>query len=216
MIHDLDRHVGRVLEALEHAGVAGQTLVIFSSDNGTTLDVGNRSKFHVGGADPKFFDSTKDLRGYKGSVYEGGLRVPTIVRLPGKIVPGSENDSPGYFADWFPTLCEAAKLKMPAGLDGESLWHTLLKPEAKQTRAKPMVWVFPEYSGQVAVRFGDWKLVRRGLRTPQPGPWELYNIVADRSESKNRAEDHSELVSQGIEILRRENRDNKLFPVVVP
>ncbi|MDP1560771.1 MAG: sulfatase-like hydrolase/transferase, partial [Pirellulaceae bacterium] len=216
MIHDLDRHVGRVLQALDKAGVAERTLVIFTSDNGSTLDVGNRSKFHVGGADPKFFNSTQDLRGYKGSVYEGGLRVPTIVRLPGAIVPGAANHSPSYFADWFPTLCDAASLATPEGLDGESLWRSLTKPHEQQTRQKPMVWVFPEYSGQVAVRFGDWKLVRSGLRTPQPGPWELYNMVADRSESTNLALEHPEVVLQGVEILRRENLENNLFPVVVP
>ncbi len=216
MIHDLDRHVGRVMHALEQAGVADRTVVVFSSDNGSTLDVGDRSKFHVGGADPRFFDSTKELRGYKGSVYEGGLRVPTIVRLPGVIASSTVNDSPGYFADWFPTLCAAAALEPPTGLDGESLWQTMTKPHEQRLRQKPMVWVFPEYSGQVAVRFGDWKLVRRGLRTPQPGPWELYNITTDRSEMKNLATDRPELVSQGVEILQRETQDNRLFPVDWP
>ena len=88
MISDLDGYVGRVLAALEKAGVADRTLVIFSSDNGTTHEGRGDPKFHVGGADPKFFNSTAGLRGYKGSVYEGGIRVPMIARLPGRIPAG--------------------------------------------------------------------------------------------------------------------------------
>ena len=100
MIHDLDSYVGRVLAALEQAGVADQTLVIFSSDNGATHEGSGEPQFHVGGADPKFFNSTADLRGYKGSVYEGGIRLPMIARLPGRIAAGAVNDTPSYLADW--------------------------------------------------------------------------------------------------------------------
>lgn len=213
MIFDLDRHVGRVMQALENAGVAENTLVIFSSDNGPTLDVGERSKFHVGGADPKFFNSTRNLRGYKGSVYEGGLRVPTIVRLPSAKLAGTTNESPSYFADWFPTLCAAANLPAPSGLDGESLWMNLTQPAAPLRRQRPMVWVFPEYSGQVAVRFDDWKLVRRGLRTRQPGPWELYDLSSDQAEAINLADSQGDVVARGIQILLDQTRANEHFPV---
>ena len=82
MISDLDGYVGRVMSALEKAGVVDNTLVIFTSDNGATHEGPHGTNFHIGGADPKFFNSTADLRGYKGSVYEGGIRVPMIARLP--------------------------------------------------------------------------------------------------------------------------------------
>ena len=98
MINDLDGYVGRVLAALDRAGVTDRTLVIFTSDNGATHEGRAGPRFHVGGADPKFFNSTAGLRGYKGSVYEGGIRVPMIARLPGRIAAGAVNETPGYFA----------------------------------------------------------------------------------------------------------------------
>ncbi len=170
MIHDLDSYVGRVLVALDQAGVANQTLVVFSSDNGATHEGNGEPQFHIGGADPKFFNSTADLRGYKGSVYEGGIRVPMIARLPGRISPRSVNDTPSYFADWFPTLCDAVGVDKPAELDGESLWPVLTGERPTLESRKPMIWVFPEYQGQVAVRLGDFKLVRQKLKTKTPAP----------------------------------------------
>ncbi len=125
MISELDDHVGHVLAALDHAGVTDRTLVIFSSDNGTTLEGYTDPRVQVGGADARFFRSTADLRGYKGSVYEGGIRVPMIARLPGRIAAGVVNDTPSYFSDWFPTLCDVAGFNKPVGLDGDSLWPVL-------------------------------------------------------------------------------------------
>lgn len=215
MISDLDDHVGRVMAALDRAGVAQRTLVIFSSDNGTTHAGPPSTSFHIGGADPKFFNSTADLRGFKGSVYEGGIRVPMIARLPGRIPAGTVNHTPGYFADWFPTLCDAAGLTKPAGLDGESLWPALTSGKST-ARTKPMIWVFPEYGGQVAVQLGDMKLVRQGLKTKTPGPWEVYNLANDRSESRNLAADHAALIREAEDLLRREVAENSIFPVPIP
>lgn len=216
MIADLDDHVGRVLRALDRAGVAKRTLVVFTSDNGSTHPGRPDSNFHIGGADPKFFNSTADLRGYKGSVYEGGIRVPMIARLPGRIAAGAVNHTPGYFADWFPTLCEAAGLKPPADLDGESLWPVLTGRTPTLNARKPMIWVFPEYGGQVAVRLGDFKLVRQRLKTPTPGPWEVYDLAKDRGESNDLATAHPELIQRAEDLLRREVADNAVFPVPLP
>lgn len=216
MIADLDGHVGRVLAALDEAGVADRTLVIFSSDNGSTHEGRGDSRFHVGGADPKFFESTGGLRGYKGSVYEGGIRVPAIARLPGRIRAGAVDDTPGYFADWFPTLCEAAGLEAPEGLDGESLWPALTGAAARRERSRPMIWVFPEYRGQVAVRIGDWKLVRRNLATSQPGPWEVYDLSKDPGETTDLAAAQAELIGRAEELLRHEVSENAVFPLAIP
>jgi len=215
MISDLDSYVGRVMEALEKAGVAGHTLVIFTSDNGTTHAGPAGTRFHIGGADPEFFNSTAGLRGYKGSVYEGGIRVPMIARLPGKIAAGAVSDTPGYFADWFPTLCEAAGLEQPANLDGESLWPILTGGETRKSR-KPMLWVFPEYGGQVAVRIGDFKLVRQNLKTKSPGAWEVYDLAKDRAEANNLAAMRGDLIRQAEETLRREVAENNVFPLPIP
>ena len=216
MIHDLDSYVGRVLAAIESAGIEDRTLVIFTSDNGTTHEGRAESRFHVGGADPKFFNSTADLRGYKGSVYEGGLRVPMIATLPGQIAGGTVNDTPGYFADWFPTLCDAAGFDTPVGLDGQSLWPVLIGQQASLDTRKPMIWVFPEYGGQVAVRLGDFKLVRRGLKTKSPGEWEVYDLSRDRGERNDLAAMRPDLIQQAEELLRREVSANPVFPLPIP
>jgi arylsulfatase A len=212
MIAMLDSYVGRVTEALEKAGLADNTLVVFTSDNGPTHAGKPDSPFHVGGADPKFFNSTANLRGYKGSVHEGGLRVPCIVRWPGKVKAGSVNEAPGYFADWMPTLCAAAGLTAPDKSDGENLWPVITGTPAPAKR-KPMVWVFPEYTGQVAVRIGDFKVLRRGLKTKQPGAWEVYNIAIDPSEKSNLAASHPDLLTRAKEILKRETAENTVFPL---
>lgn len=215
MINDLDSYVGRVMSALEKAGVAERTLVVFTSDNGTTHAGPAGTRFHIGGADPEFFNSTAGLRGYKGSVYEGGIRVPMIARLPGRIAAGAVNDTPGYFADWFPTLCDAAGLEKPAGLDGESLWPVLTGKEASKSR-KPMLWVFPEYGGQVAIRLGNFKLVRQNLKTKSPGAWEVYDLSQDRAETQDLAASRGDLIRQAEEILRREVEENPVFPLAIP
>ncbi|MCU0795984.1 MAG: arylsulfatase [Akkermansiaceae bacterium] len=217
MISDLDRHVGRVMKALEKAGIADETLVIFTSDNGTTHRGGDKANPHIGigGVDADFFNSTAGLRGFKGSVYEGGLRVPMIARLPGSIKAGTTNDTPSYFADWFPTLCAAFEMDPPAALDGENLWPAMTG-NTSATRQKPMLWVYPEYGGQVAVRIGNMKAIRQSLATRKPGEWELYDISADPSETKDIARAHPEVIEQAAKVLSEEMSPNPLFPLKVP
>ena len=215
MIADLDDHVGRVMQALESAGLSDRTLVVFSSDNGTTHPAGKNPRFGTGGVDSTFFNSTAGLRGFKGSVYEGGLRVPLIVRLPGRIPAGSVNDRPSHFVDWFPTLCEATGLKTPKGLDGQSLWPQLTGRKVAGSH-RPMVWVFPEYGGQVAVRMDDFKAVRQRLNSAQPGPWELYDLKADPNERTDLASRRPELIARAEAILRDQVDENPVFPVPIP
>jgi arylsulfatase A len=215
MISDLDSYVGRVVQAIQDAELAEKTLVIFTSDNGTTHPGAGDSKFHIGGVDAEFFHSTAGLRGYKGSVYEGGIRVPMIAKLPNKIPEGSVNETPCYFADWFPTLCEAAQLSSPIAGDGQSLWSSMLSGKTID-RDRPMLWAFPEYGGQVAVRIGDFKVVRQKLLTKSPGDWELYNLAQDRAEVTNVATDHPEIVAQAQKILAQEVDENKIFPLPIP
>jgi arylsulfatase A-like enzyme len=155
------------------------------------------------------------LRGYKGSLYEGGIRVPMIVRLPGRVKAGEVNDIPCYFADWFPTLCNAAGLEAPAGLDGENLWP-VMSGQAEFKRKTPMVWVFTEYGGQVAVRIGNIKIIRQALKTKTPGPWEVYDLARDRAEEHDLAIERSDLIQQAKAVLRREVDDNEVFSLMIP
>lgn len=215
MISTLDHHVGRVLQALDDCGLSQNTLVVFTSDNGTTHPAAGDPTFGTGGVDAKFFNSTAGLRGFKGSVHEGGIRVPLIVRWPGRITPGSVQSFPSYFADHFPTLCAAAKLKPPAGLDGINLLPVLIG-KRPPTRRNPMLWVFPEYGGQVAVRLGDLKVVRKGLKTKSPGPWEVYDLAKDPSETKDIANSHAGAIRKAEAILQRDKLPNAAFPLDIP
>ncbi|WP_237607466.1 arylsulfatase [Roseimaritima sediminicola] len=212
MISDLDEHVGTVLERLESHGLADNTLVVFTSDNGTTH--GSRDpQFHVGGVDAEFFASTAGLRGYKGSVYEGGIRVPCIVRWPGRVPAGSTTDTPSYFPDWFPTLCGVADAPLPQDqqLDGVDL-RAVLTGETLPERTEPMIWDFHNYGGQVAVREGRWKAVRRNL-LKKPSAWELYDLRTDPEEQHDVADQHADRVAQ-MEAAYLQNRSVEPdFPV---
>ena len=206
MISDLDEHVGAILARLDHHQLSNNTIVIFSSDNGPTH--GSRDpNFHVGGAACTFFNSAGGLKGYKGSCYEGGIRVPCIVRWPGKAKPGAECDLPSYFPDWFPTLTKIAGAKLPIGqtLDGIDLTDAI-RGNPTDSRNTPMIWDFNGYGGISAIRDGEWKAVRRNLkRGKAPLAWELYNLDNDPNESMDLAEKHPETVSR-LESLFLANR----------
>lgn len=213
MIAELDDHVGRVITALEKAEVTERTLVIFTSDNGTTHAGRADPGFHIGGVDATFFNSTAGLRGYKGSVYEGGLRVPCIVRFPGTISPGQVSNEPAWFPDVFPTVCEAAGLPTPDGLDGVSLWSVLINGGPIENRPSPLLWVFPEYGGQMAVRLGDMKAVRRGLLQPGRSQWEVYDLAKDPGETTDLARDRRDIIQKAVHVLHEETSDNDVFPM---
>ena len=193
MISDLDEHVGTILQRLKKHGLDNNTIVVFTSDNGTTHP-SRDPKFHVGGVDAPFFNSTAGLRGWKGSVNEGGIRVPAIVRWPGKIKAGSTTSAPSYFPDWFPTLCKAAGVKIPKKLDGTDLTPALIKKAFE--RSKPMIWEFHGYGGQLAVIDFPWKVVRQKAKSKKPGKWQLYNIRKDPAEGNDLAQQHPEIVNR--------------------
>ncbi|MEJ6572769.1 MAG: arylsulfatase [Akkermansiaceae bacterium] len=206
MISDLDEHVGAVMARLKKHGLEDNTIVIFTSDNGATHD--------VGGVDTTFFNSVNGLRGLKGSCYEGGIRIPCVVKWPGKAKAGSTTDAASYFPDWFPTLTEIGGGKMPAQkLDGVSL-SQVIKGGALPKRHEPMIWEFNGYGGIIAVRDGKWKAIRRGLKGKKgPSPWELYDIDADPKEKNDLSKKHPERV-QRLEKMWLETRTKEPdFPV---
>ena len=199
MISDLDEHVGTILDRLAHHGLTDNTLVIFTSDNGPTHR-GKDPRFHVGGAACTFFNSNGGLKGYKGSCYEGGIRVPCVVRWPGKVQPGSQSDFPSYFPDWFPTLAKIVSGKLPPNqkLDGIDL-APVLTGASTPARDQPFLWDFHGYRGIQAVRDGDWKAVRRNMQAKHPekrGKWELYNLATDPQESSDVALQHEDIIER--------------------
>ena len=128
---------------------------------------------------------------------------------------GSTSNEPGYFADWFPTLCAATGLEAPAKLDGINLLP-VLTGEGQPTARNPMVWIYPEYGGQVAVDFGRFKVLRRQLDTKKPGPWEVYDLENDPSEKNDLAAGKKDLIAKAVEVLKAQNTENKIFPLPVP
>ena len=217
MISRLDAEVGAIRAALEEAGVADRTLIVVTSDNGPTHD--------VGGVDTAFFDSTAGLRGRKGSVWEGGIRVPCIAWLPGRIAAGSTIDTPAWTVDLRATLAGLAGARSVAaegssadgiGRDGVDLCGLLLRGDALPERV--LYWPFPGYGGQEAVRDGDWKIVRRDLakaaKDGQPQPaWQLFDLARDPKETADLAARHPEVVARLAALADREYRASELFPL---
>lgn len=195
MISDLDEHVGSVLERLKKHGLEDNTIVIFTSDNGPTHG-GRDKRFNIGGADCEFFKSRGGLRGFKGSCYEGGIRVPCVVKWPGKVKPGTVTDIPSYFPDWFSTLTKIGGGALSdTQADGIDLTPVLLGKDTPK-RATPMVWDFHNYGGIVAVRDGKWKAVKRNLLRKKQTAWELYDLVEDIKEENDLAAAHPEIVKR--------------------
>ena len=205
MISRLDTEVGALLDTLEELGLADDTLVVFTSDNGTT---------HLRDeVDYDFFASVGELRGLKGSLYEGGIRVPCIARWPGRIPPGTTTDVLSGFEDWLPTLLAAADLPVPAELntDGVNLLPALT---GRPTTPREFLYrEFGGYGGQQAAWSGRWKAVRQRLRKG-PAPIELYDLAADPGETTDQAAAQPEVVDRLAAIMAREHQRSAEFPLV--
>ncbi len=203
MVTRMDRDVGRLLALLDELGVAEDTLVIFTSDNGGTYD--------IGGAHTDFFRSNGPFRGYKGSVYEGGIRVPFLARMPGTVPAGVVVEAPGAFWDLRPTVDDALGVAVPDGLDGRSLWPALTGREAADPE-RLLYWEFPGYGGQRALSLGSWKLVQRNLRKG-PATLELFHLGRDPGETTDLSERHPELVRALLALMDREHEPSSEFPM---
>jgi len=180
MVTRMDGDIGKILTALENAGIAENTLVIFTSDNGPHKEGGN---------DPDFFNSNGPLRGIKRDLYEGGIRMPCIAWWPETIAPGSETDHISGFQDVLPTMMDVATIEKPDSIDGISFLPTLLGNSDEQQQHDYLYWEFPEQGGKVALRQNNWKLVIN-----QDNPPELYDLSEDIGETNNLASDMPEKV----------------------
>lgn len=201
MISDLDEHVGAIIDLVDELGLAENTLIIFSSDNGPTHD--------VGGVDTTFFDSAGPLRGRKGSTYEGGLRVPMIARWPGVIEAGTDTDHICAFQDVMPTLADLAGQPTPAGSDGISFLPTLTGV-GEQPKHEYLVWEFFGYGGQKAVRLGDWKAIQRDVKKGNT-KIQLYNLATDLGEQHDVAAEHPEIIERVRRIFREDRTTSEKF-----
>ena len=193
-VTEMDKQIGRLLKSLDELGLAENTVILFSSDNGPEdIHVSNAGHSGVGSAGP--------FRGRKRSLYEGGIRVPGIIRWPGKVPAGKIDDLCVVAGvDWLPTVCKLAGVEPSPmhKLDGEEMSGVLLgKPRA---RATPLMWewrfrIFGEpfhQSPMLAIRDGDWKL----LMNPDRSRVELYEIKKDLTQLSNVAEHHPDIVAR--------------------
>lgn len=201
IVSRLDRDIGRMVGLLDELGIAGNTLIVFTSDNGPHVE---------GGHDPEFFDSNGPYRGHKRDLYEGGIRAPTIACWPAKIGPGRASDFLSAGWDWLPTLCEAAGADSPSSIDGVSL-VPILTGEGQQMPHEHLYWEFHERGGKQAVRRGDWKAIRLGVAKAPDATPELYNVVEDPGETTNVAAEHPEIVRQLAELMRLSRTDSATF-----
>ena len=191
MITRLDSYVGKIMASLNEKGLDNDTIVFFTSDNGSATALWN---------DGNYFESTGGLRGHKQNMYEGGIRVPMIARWPGKIAAGTVNKMPWMFEDFFPTALDIAGAPPVTGLDGRSILPTLLGK--KQQQAEFLYWELPTYSAKtgtfpdekpmMAVRMGSWKAVR----PKADAELELYNLAGDPYETTDMAKQMPEVMAK--------------------
>ena len=200
-VSDLDRQIGRLVNRIDELGLAENTVIVFSSDNGPEdFDIGNAVHSGIGDAGP--------FRGRKRSLYEGGVRMPFIVRWSGRTPAGKVDDkSIVAGVDWLPTVCSLAGVKLPASLnpDGEDMSSVILG--RRRMRSKPLMWewrfrVFGDMAHKcpiLAIRQGKWKL----LMNPDRSRIELYDIPSDPTELDNLADQNSDIVAKLSERLLR-------------
>lgn len=192
MISRVDDGVGRIVEALERTGRLDDTIIFFSSDNGPSAEernwLGGEEIAYAGG-------STGGLRGHKGSLFEGGIRVPGIWSWPSTLPSGVTSAEPAMMMDVTPTVLAAAGLTPPADVDGIALF-------AGNDAERTLTW---EYAGQQAIRRGPWKLVTdpaERLGAPQTPGRHLFNLIEDPAETKDVASSHPEVLGSLLEANR--------------
>ncbi len=233
MITRMDREIGRMMALIRELGLDERTIFVFTSDNGAL----NGTHQGLAGTDAAFFNSCGGLRDGKGSLYEGGFRVPGIVRWKGKIKPGMVSERVTGFEDWMPTLLDliGEKAATPK-TDGISFAPTLLGE--KQAERPFLYREFPSYGGQQMARIGDWKAVRTSL-TPKAGKraagkaagaasaqkaaktasgpaaikTQLYNLATDMAETKDVAAEHPDIVAKLEAVMKEEHERSQDFPL---
>ena len=201
MVTLLDRQVGELREKIEQLGLADNTLIIFTSDNGPHEE---------GGADPEFFNSNGPLRGVKRDLYEGGIRVPMIAWGPGLINSGS-TDHISAFWDVLPTVAELIDVPAPADIDGVSFLPTLRGNPNAQHQHEYLYWEFHEQGGRQAIRRGDWKAVKYDVLKPEGGQIQLYNLAQDLGEESDVSDQYPDLVAEMASLFNSARTPSEIF-----
>lgn len=202
MIHLMDDQVGSIVEKIKSLGLEGNTLIMFTSDNGPHVE---------GGADPDYFNSNGIFRGYKRDLYEGGIRVPMIARWNGVIEAGHVTDHPSAFWDIMPTFADLIDVRIRGKIDGISFLPTLKGDTSKQQQHNDLYWEFHEHGGRRALRQGEWKLVQYDVNKNPAGPLQLYNLRNDPAEEIDLADKFPDRVKRMQKILLNEHTPSEVF-----
>lgn len=197
MVDRLDGYVGRIMKTLDRLDIADNTIIFFTSDNGP-----------VNGARARLLNSAGGLRGFKGMLYEGGIRVPMIVRWPGRVAAGATSDEPWMFADFMPTCAELAGVKATANMDGASI-VPVLKGKVATLGERTLYWENPRERLHQAIRHGKWKAIRFGMDQPI----ELYDLESDPSETSDVSAQHPALVASFAEEMTNAHIPSPHWPV---
>lgn len=197
----LDADMGRLFALLKRLKIDNNTLVLFTSDNGHHREGANN---------PALFGASGPFRGLKRDLYDGGIRVPTIVRWPGQVAPGTQSSHVSSFADLFPTLTTLIEAPLPPKTDGISFLPTLLGKRGQQAH-KTLYWEFHEGGfSQAVVLDARWK----ALRTKRlDAPVELYDLTNDPGETRNLAQSTPALVQRAKDLFRTERTDLPEWPI---
>lgn len=215
MVTRMDKEIGAMMKLVADLGLDENTIWVFTSDNGPL----HGRHEGLAGTDAMFFNSSGGLRDGKGTLFEGGFRVPGIVRWKGKIAPGTTSDRVTGFEDWMPTLMELTGTKdaTPKDADGISFAPTLL---GQRQPERPFLYrEFPGYGGQQCVRIGDWKGLRQNLK-PAPAAKkapdfaiQLFNLRDDPAETTNVAAKYPDIVNKIADVMRAQHVASAEFPL---
>ncbi|MFR9542365.1 MAG: arylsulfatase [Rikenellaceae bacterium] len=200
MVSQVDEYVGEIMAKVEELGIADNTLIIFSSDNGPHLE---------GGADPDFFNSNGPLTGYKRSMTDGGIRLPLIASWKGTIKEGQTSDHITAFWDLMPTLAELTGVQTLSNTDGVSYLPTLTGKGVQQQHD----YLYWEYMGNVAVRMGDWKAIKMRKSQNESGEFQLFDIANDIAVQNNVAAEYPDIVEKISNIMDSAHVYNANFPL---
>lgn len=201
MVSRLDRDVKRVMDLLESKGMADNTIVIFTSDNGTHIE---------GGHDPYFFSSNGGFRGVKRDLYEGGVRTPFIVTWPKMIKEQRVSNHVSAFWDFLPTVCDLVDAECPS-VDGISFLPTITG-KGKQKKHDYLYWEFHEGGGKQAVLADNWKLIRLNADKKVGYKLELYNLNADPTERQNVVKQYPAVKEKLMKMMDEAHVRNELYP----